>query len=321
MSTEILVTGGGGLLGYAVKKICPEAVFLTRRDGDLTDLGEVHRLFETHRPKRVLHLAARVAGVKSNAKNNADLFASNVQINTHVLNAARQHKVTRLVSVLSSCAFQFYEDRPSTEDDLHVGLPFEGNLGYGYAKRMLDVQTRVLYQQDGCPFSTLTPVTMYGPNDNWDLEEGHVIGSLIHKCFLAKEEAKALEVWGSGKAVRQFVFSSDVARILLQALESFHGPQTVVMTPDSGITIAELAKLIAETMSFKGPLLFNADRPEGQRVRVIQSRKFSSQFPGFRFTPLEEGLKETVEWYIMRPFIFKEKRRHIDTEMTSTYDH
>ena len=124
MRTEILVTGGGGLLGWALKKVFPEAVFLTRQDGDLTDPREVRRLFEALRPKRVLHRAAEVGGVKKNAAKNADLFEANVLINTNVLSVAREQGVTRLISILSSCSFQFYPDRPSTEEDLHLGLPF-----------------------------------------------------------------------------------------------------------------------------------------------------------------------------------------------------
>jgi len=296
MPIEILVTGGGGLLGHAFKKIFPEAVFLTRKDGDLTDLGETKRLFEKFKPKRVLHLAAQVGGVKKNAAKNADLFSENILINTNVLNAARESGVSRLISILSSCVFSF-QDRPSTEDDLHHGMPFEGNLGYGYAKRMLDVQTRLLADQYGVKFSTITPVTMYGPYDDWDLEGGHVVASLIQKCFLAKQHNKSLEVWGSGKAVRQFVFAPDVARVLLKALDFFKGPDTVIVAADSGMTIADLAKQIAKAVGFKGPIVFNPDMPEGQRVKVIQSRRFTEEFPGFKFTPLEEGLKITTEWF------------------------
>jgi len=297
MSTEILVTGGGGLLGYALKKICPEAVFLTRAHGDLTDLGQVRHLFEKFRPKRVLHLAAQVGGIKRNALENADLFVANVRINTNVLTTAKEFGVSRLVSVLSSCVFEPHPTRPSTENDLHVGLPFEGNLGYSYAKRMLDIHTKLLSEQHGCKFSTILPVTMYGPNDNWDLEKGHVVGSLIHKCFLARQQNKHLEVWGSGKAVRQFVYSLDVARLLLRALDSFTGPETVIIAHDWGITIGELAKHVAEAMKFKGPIVFNPNLPEGQRVKEIRSLHFSRNFGDFSFTPLREGLELTAEWF------------------------
>lgn len=297
MHTEILVTGGDGLLGHALRKLLPDAVFLTRRDGDLTVWDETRRLFEEYKPKHVLHLAAEVGGVKKNAAQNADLFTTNVLINTHVLSAARQQGVERLISIVSSCVFHFQPGRPCTEEDLHTGLPFQGNLGYGYAKRMLDVQTRLLWEQYGCHFSTITPVTLYGPYDDWGLETGHVVSSLIHKCFLAKRENRPLEVWGNGRAVRQFVFAEDVARILLQALKSFEGPETVIVAPDSGITIAELAALVARVMKFEGSVTFNPQMPEGEPTKVIRSRRFLDCFPDFSFTQLEEGLRATAEWF------------------------
>ncbi len=297
MRTEILVTGSDGLLGHALKQICPEAVFVTRKDCDLTDTGQVERLFETLRPKCVLHLAAQVGGVKINSIKNAGFFEANVRVNMNVLSMAQRYGVSRLVSLLSGCAFQFYSDRPSTEEDLHVGLPFEGSLGYGYSKRALDVQTRLLWQQYGCEYSSITPVTMYGPNDNWDLDEGHVVGSLIHKCFLAKQQDKSLEVWGTGNAVRQFVYSCDVARVLLEALDSFHGPETTVVAPDTSITIRDLANLVAQAMKFNGPIVFDSTQPEGELVRIMKSNRFSDRFPNFSFTSLREGLKTTVEWF------------------------
>lgn len=298
MSHRVLVTGGGGLLGYALRQLCPDAVYLTRRDGDLTDPIHVKRLFDRYAPERVIHLAAVVGGVKKNAEDNADLFTANVLINTNVLTIAQQRKVSRLISVLSSCVFAEALDRPPTEADIHHGMPFEGNLGYGYAKRMLDVQTRLLWMQDGCRFSTITPATMYGPNDNWDLEGGHVIGALIHRCVLAKQQRRPLEVWGTGEAVRQFVYSFDVARLILRALEAFDGPETVIVVPDDGLTIRTLVQHITTAVQFAGPVVFRRDQPEGQRVKVIRSTRCAGLFPGLTFTPLEEGLKATVQWFL-----------------------
>ena len=129
MPRPIVVTGGGGLLGSALKTLCPEAVFLTRKDGDFRDAAQAGRIFQDLKPHAVLHLAARVGGVKFNEAHNTELLTENVQINLNVLNAAWKSGVKRLVSVLSSCAFQFYPDRPSTEEDLQAGLPYDGNLG------------------------------------------------------------------------------------------------------------------------------------------------------------------------------------------------
>ncbi|HXT02301.1 MAG TPA: NAD-dependent epimerase/dehydratase family protein [Elusimicrobiota bacterium] len=294
---QVLITGAGGLVGHALRGLLPGARFAARADADLTDLAAVERLFEETRPEKVVHLAADVGGVKKNAARNADLLASNALINTHVLNVAARRGVSRLVSVLSSCAYAFYPDRPTTESDLHIGLPFAGNLGYGYSKRMLDVQTHLLAEQYGCRFSTITPATIFGPNDDWDLEDGHVLGSLIHKCFLAKRDGKPLEVWGSGRAVRQFVYSRDVARVLVAALDSFDGPGSTIVSDGPGITIGDLARAVARAMDFDGPIVFDASKPEGALVRVIKSEAFERRFPGFMFTRFEDALRETARWF------------------------
>ncbi len=298
---ELLVTGGGGLLGHALKEICPSATFLNREDGDLTDAKAVEAIFTKVKPKWVVHLAAKVGGVKSNALLNADYFTVNSRINLNVLEAAQKHGVERLISILSSCAFFTPPDRPATEDDLHVGMPYLGNLGYAYSKRLLDVQSRVSFAQYGTKFSTLTPVTMYGPNDNWDLEDGHVVASLIHKCAIAKKAGKPLDIWGSGQAVRQFIFSGDAARAVVRELASFKSPETIIIAPDEGITIADLAAKVAAAMDFKGEILFDASKPEGQLRRVLKSTKFPEIFPDFTFTPLDAGLTATAEWFRRQP--------------------
>lgn len=298
MQVDLLVTGGSGLLGSALKQLCSEATYVTSRDCDLRDLGQTRALFERFKPRRVLHLAAQVGGVKSNVAHNADLYTENVQINTNVLSVAQQCRVSRLISVLSSCAFALYGDRNSTEDDLHVGMPFEGNLGYGCSKRMLDLHTRLLWKQYGCKFSTVAPVTMYGPHDNFDREDGHVIGSLIHKAVAAKATGEPLEVWGSGNAIRQFVYVQDVARVLLQELDAFDGPETVIVAPDAGVRISELAHGIAKAVGYLGPLVFDRNKPEGVLVKRVQSKRFAVRFPGFQFTVLQEGLTETITWFL-----------------------
>jgi GDP-L-fucose synthase len=297
MTGPLLVTGGTGLLGSAILALRPDAVCLSQADGDFRDRCYTERLFNDIRPGQILHLAALVGGVQANAARNGHFFEDNLLINTNVLAAARRLRVPRLVTALSSCAFSFYPDRPTTEDDLHHGVPFDGNVGYATAKRMLDLHIHLASRDHGCEWTSLTPVSMYGPRDNFDLQDGHVIGSLIHRCWLAKREKTPLVVWGSGEAIRQFVFVKDVARLMVAALTSEPAPETVIVAPDAGVTIRMLAQLIAKAMQFNGPIQYDRTKPEGVRVKRLASRSFGTRFTEFRFTDLEAGLQETVEWF------------------------
>lgn len=308
MSGPLLVTGGTGLLGSALRDVVPSVLFLSSADGDLRDSSVAHRLFSELRPSAVLHLAARVGGVKANAANNVTFFEDNALINTAVLGAARRERVPKLVSLLSTCAFPLFAERPTTESDLQSSAPYQGNAGYGYAKRMLDVHTRLVAAEEGFDWSTLTPVTMYGPHDSFDAESGHVVGSLIRRCWNAKVHGTPFIVWGSGRAIRQFVFVRDIARLLLNAKDRSMGPTTTIVTPDEGITIKALAESIAQTMEYQGPIVFDSSQPEGVPVKRLRSTQFTSQFPGFRFTGLQEGLAETVQWFLKQEQPTNERR-------------
>jgi GDP-L-fucose synthase len=298
MKGLLLVTGGTGLLGSAIRKIHPDAIFLSREDGDLRDRSVAQRLLEEIRPAQVLHLAGLVGGVKANAANNSRFLEDNVLINTSLLSAARSLRIQRLVSLLSSCAFPLFSDRATTEDDLQTSLPFDGNAGYGHAKRMLDLHTRLVAKEEGWKWTTLTPVTLYGPRDSFDPEGGHVVGSLIRRCWAAKTHGTPYVVWGSGRAVRQFVFVDDVARIAVDATQRNLDSSTTIIAPDAGITIQTLAETIAAVMDYTGPILFDRNQPEGVPVKRLHSMTFSARFPDYRFTSLRNGLETTVRWFM-----------------------
>ncbi|UVT14551.1 MAG: NAD-dependent epimerase/dehydratase family protein [Nitrospira sp.] len=298
MTGPLVVTGGSGLLGSAVRTLRPQAVFLTGADGDLRRRDVAKALLEDLHPGKLLHLAGVVGGVKANTTQNSRFFEDNALINTSVLSVARELRIPRLVSILSSCAFPMFSDRATTEDDLQSACPYDGNAGYGYAKRMLDLHTRLAAKEDGLAWTTLTPVTMYGPHDSFDSEHAHVVGSLIGRCWRAKTTGAPYVVWGSGRAVRQFIFARDVARVALEAVEMHLEPSTTIVAADSGITIRSLAETIAGVMNYTGPIFFDEGQPEGVPIKRLQSAWFSSRFPGFRFTDLRNGLAETVRWYI-----------------------
>lgn len=298
MRGPLLVTGGSGLLGSALRELHPQAVFLTSADGDLRHVNEAKRLLEQIRPSTILHCAGLVGGVKANAAQNSRFFEDNTLINTSVLSAARRLRIPRLVSILSTCAFPMFSDRATTEDDLQAALPYDGNAGYGYAKRMLDLHTRLAANDEGLAWTTLTPVTMYGPHDSFDVEQGHVVGSLIRRCWDAKMTGAPYVVWGSGRAVRQFVFVRDVARAALDVAGRRPEPTTTIITPDSGITIKTLAETIAKVVGYTGQILFDQSQPEGVPIKRLHSAYFASRFPTFRFTDLRKGLEETVHWFV-----------------------
>ncbi len=298
MTGPLLVTGGTGLLGSAIRKIRPDAIFLSRADGDLRDRSVAQRLLEDIRPGQILHLAGLVGGVKANAACNSRFFEDNALINTAVLSAARSLGIQKLISLLSSCAFPLFSDRATTEDDLQAALPYDGNAGYGYAKRMLDLHTRLVAKEEDWKWTTLTPVTLYGPQDSFDSESGHVVGSLISRCWAAKTTGTPLVVWGSGRAVRQFVFVDDVAKIAVDAVQRNLDSTTTIIAPDAGITIQTLAETIASVMGYMGPMVFDRTQPEGVLVKRLHSRSFAERFPDCRFTSLKSGLEATVRWFI-----------------------
>jgi GDP-L-fucose synthase len=298
MTGPLLITGGTGLLGSAIRKVRPDAIFLSRTDGDLRDRIVAQRLLEEIRPAQILHLAGLVGGVKANAANNSRYFEDNALINTAVLSSARSLRIQRLVSFLSSCAFPLFPDRATSEDDLQTSLPYDGNAGYGYAKRMLDLHTRLVAKETGWKWTTLTPVTLYGPQDSFDPEGGHVVGSLIRRCWAAKTTGAPYVVWGSGRAVRQFVFVDDVAKIAVDAIQRNLDSTTTIIARDAGITIHTLAETIAAVMGYTGPIEYDLNQPEGVLVKRLHSLTFSKRFPDSRFTSLRNGLEATVRWFM-----------------------
>ncbi|NXV90222.1 FCL synthase, partial [Calonectris borealis] len=212
---RILVTGGTGLVGRAIEKVVADGegrsdeewIFVSSRDADLTNAAETKALFEQHKPTHVIHLAAMVGGLFKNIRYNLDFWRRNIHINDNVLHSAYEMGVQKVVSCLSTCIFPDKTTYPIDESMIHNGPPHSSNFGYSYAKRMIDIQNRGYFEQHGCRFTAVIPTNVFGPHDNFNIEDGHVLPGLIHKVYLAKQTGSALTVWGTGKPRRQFIYS------------------------------------------------------------------------------------------------------------------
>ena len=288
-----LITGGSGLVGS-----CLESKFKpSSKDLNLFNLQDIINYIQTNNIDRIVHCAAKVGGIKANSDYLGDFFYDNIRMNTNVLEAARLCRLSKVVSFMSSCVFPTDANYPLTTDQLHSGEPHPTNYAYAYAKRMLEVQSRAYRDQHGCNFVTVIPCNIYGPNDNFNLESSHVIPALIHKCYLAKQNNTDFEVWGTGKAYREFVYSEDVGYITQWVLENYDDPDPVIISPDQEISIATIAQEISWRMGFEGNIIFNQER-DGILKKPSDNSKLKSLLPNYAFVPIEVGLVKTIEWFI-----------------------
>jgi|TARA_A100001201_G_scaffold125485_1_gene109801 GDP-L-fucose synthase len=296
---KLLVTGGTGLVGSSIPTVHDHHsnIKLSSKDGNLVDKEETNKLFSLHKPTHVVHTAARVGGVGGNMSAKGAYYYDNIMINTNVLEACRIYEVTKLVSLLSTCVFPNDIEYPLTEDKFHLGEPHESNYGYSYAKRMIDVQSKVYREQYGVNFVNVIPTNIYGPHDNFDTKNGHVLPSLIHKCYLAKKNNTDLVIWGSGNPLREFIYSKDIGKLIIWALEHYNEPEPIIFSPSEEISIKDLVDLIVKAVGFTGKVIFDTTKPEGQFRKPSDNSKLRSYLPDFEFTPIETGIKETVEWF------------------------
>jgi GDP-L-fucose synthase len=296
---KTLVTGAGGLIGYAINKLeLPDMVYLTRKEADLTDFAKTKEVFNSIRPDRVIHLAAQVGGIGGNLIHSGEYFRNNIMINTNVLEAAHLCGVKKLVSFMSTCVFPDTCKYPLNEKDLHNGPPHPSNFGYAYAKRMLEVQSSAYRKEWGCDYIVVIPTNVYGPNDNFSLEDGHVVSSLIHKCYLATKNNTDLMVWGTGKPLRELVYSNDIAMLTMWALKNYSREKPIILSSGLEVSIKNVVEVIAMKMGFKGEVVFDTTKPDGQLRKPSDTSKLRKYLPDFKFTPIEKGIEKTVEWFV-----------------------
>lgn len=290
---KLLVTGGYGLVGSHIKSDVKIG-----REVDLIKSNLTYEALKKHKPTHIIHCAGKVGGLGGNMNYKGEYFYDNIMINTNVIESARKVGVENLVCFLSTCVFPDNIEYPLTENKIHLGEPHSSNYPYAYAKRMADIQIRAYREQYGLNYKSVIPTNIYGSNDNFSLEHSHVIPMLIHKLFLAKETKTDFIVWGSGKPLREFIYAKDVARLSEWVLNNYNESEPIILSPSFEISIMDLVDLLVNYFNFKGKVIFDDSKPDGQFRKPSDNSKLMSYLPDFKFTPIEEGLKETVEWFI-----------------------
>jgi GDP-L-fucose synthase len=301
---KILITGGAGFLwSFIVEKLMRERgvnrenIRVPRsKKLDLRRWGNCVKAVDNI--DVVIHLAARVGGIGFNKQNPAALFYDNTMMGVQMMEAARQEGVQKFVALGTVCAYPKYTPVPFKEEDLWNGYPEETNAPYGVAKKILLVQAQAYREQYGFNAIYLLQVNLYGPRDNFDPERSHVIPALIKKMVDAKLDGKKeVVVWGTGKVSREFLYVKDAAEGILLATEKYNKPDPVNLGAGREITIRELVNLIAELVGYKGKIVWDTSKPDGQPRRCLETSKAKEEFGFEAKTDLKEGLKRTIKWY------------------------
>ena len=299
---RILVTGGSGLVGSALQRKggnSDSLFFASSSDGDLRDKHAVHALFERVRPSAVIHLAARVGGLFANILNPVSFFEDNLLINLNVVHACGLFRVRNAVFCLSTCIFPAHVNLPLSESDIHQGPPDESNEAYAYAKRMLECHVRYYVRTHGFTWCCVIPTNIYGPNDNFSLSDGHVVPALIHKFFDAvREGSGTVFVSGTGRPIRQFIFSEDLADVILRMLREGLCGNYICCNPDEEVRISALAHMIGTQIGFSGEIVFDETRPDGVFSKSASCQKLKDAIGEIAFTSLNDGLRKTIDWFV-----------------------
>jgi GDP-L-fucose synthase len=229
-----------------------------------------------------------------------EFYRENVLINDNIMELCRITKVKKLVSFLSTCIFPDKTTYPIDETMLHNGPPHTSNEGYALAKRMIDTMNRAYAEEYGCNFTSIIPTNIYGPHDNFSIQNGHVIPGLIHKCYLAKKNNTDFTIWGSGTPLRQFIYSLDLAELTVWVMREYHSPDPITLSVDEAdeVSIKDVALAVAKAMKFDGNVVFDTEKADGQFKKTASNQKLRSYRPDYKFTSIEDGIQKSVDWFV-----------------------
>jgi len=302
-SKKIVVTGGGGFLGkYVVEKLrgagCGDVFIPRSKDYDLTKAADIIKMLDDAGPDIVIHLAAVVGGIGANREHPGGFFYRNLIMGVQLMEQARLRGVSKFVTAGTICSYPKFTPVPFKEEDIWDGYPEETNAPYGLAKKMLIVQAQAYRDEYG--FNAINPmlVNLYGPGDNFDPASSHVIPALIKKYIDAVEaKAETTEVWGTGKATREFLYVEDAAEAIVLATERWNDPDPINIGTGKEISIKDLAELIARLCGFEGKIAWDSSKPDGQPRRCLEVSR-AKELLGFEARmDFETGLGRTIEWY------------------------
>lgn len=300
----ILITGGSGLVGKAIQDISNnynyKFIFISSKDYDLTNYNETYNMFNKYKPDYVIHLAAHVGGLYKNINNKVDMFENNIQINTNVLKCSHIFNIKKVISCLSTCIFPDNVKYPINENMLHDGPPHNSNDSYAYAKRMLDIHSKAYQQQYNKDFICIIPTNIYGPHDNFSLADGHVIPSLIHRCYINKQNNEKFIVRGTGKPLRQFIYSKDLAKLIMWVLEEYKLKENIILSVNENeeVSIKDIAMEISKCYNYENNIIFDNTYSDGQYKKTVDNSKLINNIKDFKFTNIKLGIKSTVDWFI-----------------------
>lgn len=318
---KIIVTGSTGLVGNAIRKESEktkynkhEFIFISSKDADLRNYEETYSLIKYYKCDAIIHLAANVGGLFKNLSQKVQMLEDNLYINTNIIKAAHENNVNTFVGILSTCIFPNKTEYPINEEMLHDGPPHISNAEYAHAKRMMEVQCHAYCTQYNRNYFCIIPTNIYGPHDNFDLMNAHVIPALIHKCYLAKIREVPFTIAGTGLPLRQFIYSKDLAYIILYLLLQCPKKKgnIIVSVPESHeVTIEYISKLITEEFDYYNTR-FDTSKSDGQYKKTADNKKLMTLLPeDFEFTSIESGMKDTIKWFLKNYSENSEKEKEL----------
>ena len=302
---NILVTGGSGLVGYALQQIKDNFnqynfIFLSSKDCNLMDYDKSFEIFKKYSPTYVIHLAAYVGGLYKNINNKVNMLEINNKINYNVVKICHELNVKKTICCLSTCIFPDKITYPINETMLHYGPPHDSNYAYAYSKRLMEIHTKTYIDQFNDNFICIIPTNIYGENDNYNLDDAHVIPSLIHKCYLAKKNNSKFIIKGTGKPLRQFIYSNDLANIIMELLLNYNNKDSVIISNSKNdeISIKDIALLIAKEFNYENNISFDSSFEDGQYKKTVDNSKLINFKKDLKFTDINIGIKNSIKWFI-----------------------